>query len=191
VSVVYVPPGGAELDGPHPWTAYGLTGTSWATWSPCRTYRYTLGRVWEVSKPGLVFVGLNPSTADAHAEDPTIRKLVGYAKRWGLGGLTMLNLFGYRSTDPDKLPRLTVSAAGPLNDAALTATFQLARKDGDTLALGWGVHGGTRDRLDRSARIVERAHVLHGSPMCFGLTKGGQPKHPLYLANAAQLVRML
>ncbi len=180
--------GNAELDGPHPWlsTRLKLYGTSWATWSPCTAYRYTLGRTWDASLRRLVFVGLNPSTACAHKEDPTIAKLIGYAVRWGLGGLDMLNFFAFRSTDPYGLP--TLRANGDDNDAAILNTFEVADKAGDTLALGWGNHAmSTPGRRARSRWLIDEAHALHGRPQAFGFNANGSPVHPLYQKNAATL----
>ena len=72
-----------------------------ATFSPCRRWRYTLLRRWEPANLIVVaFIGLNPSTADETLDDPTIRRCIGFAKAWGAGGMYMLNLFGWRSTDP-------------------------------------------------------------------------------------------
>lgn len=65
-------------------------------------YRYRLGRYWDNKKRNVLFIGLNPSTADAYEDDATIRRLIGFSKDWGFGGLTIVNLFAYRSTDPKK-----------------------------------------------------------------------------------------
>ena len=70
-----------------------------------RKYRYVLTRIWDETKPTVVFIGLNPSTADEEVDDKTIRKCIGYAKRWGYGKLIMVNLFAFRSTDPSMLKR--------------------------------------------------------------------------------------
>lgn len=71
-----------------------------AVFSPCGTYRYELRRTWESSLPILVTIGLNPSTADGYGDDPTIRKEIGFASRWGYGGIVKVNMFAFRSTDP-------------------------------------------------------------------------------------------
>lgn len=195
----YVPPD-ATLDGPHPWAAYGLTGVSWATWSPPAIenhrpnagkvtnripYRYTLGRTWNTSAPRLVFVGLNPSTADAHAEDPTIRKLVAFAVRWGLGGLDMLNLFAFRSTDPRGLPDDVDEAAGPSNMLAIATLIGRSCGAGNIIAFGWGIHGAKRDRWGRAQTVLDMGR---GVAKCFGWTKNRMPKHPLYLPYDTRLI---
>ena len=68
--------------------------------SDCRIYRYSLTRTWDVNKKYVLFIGLNPSTADENYDDPTIRRCVDYAHRWGYGGLVMTNLFAFRATLP-------------------------------------------------------------------------------------------
>src|SRR5262245_35048856 len=73
-----------------------------AEFSDDRVYRWRLWRRWDHG-PMLMVVGLNPSTADEHTDDPTVRRCIGYAKRWGYAGLRMLNVFPYRATDPREL----------------------------------------------------------------------------------------
>ena len=66
-------------------------------------YRYQLSRIWEEEKPKVLFIMLNPSTADADVDDPTIRRVVNFAKSWGYGGVFVGNLYAFRSTDPKGL----------------------------------------------------------------------------------------
>ena len=63
-----------------------------------RKYRYILSRTWDETKPTVLFIGLNPSTADEKTDDPTIRKCINYAKCWGYGKILMANLFAFRNT---------------------------------------------------------------------------------------------
>ena len=86
-----------------------------AVFSPCRTYRYALSRVWAADKPYALFIGLNPSTADETLDDPTIRRCIDFAKRWGYGGLVMANLFAYRATNPSEMKAAT-DPVGVAND---------------------------------------------------------------------------
>ncbi|TMF61888.1 MAG: DUF1643 domain-containing protein, partial [Chloroflexi bacterium] len=67
-----------------------------ATFSADRRYRYRLWRRWDGARPVVAFVMLNPSTADARRDDPTIRRCIGFAKSWGFGGVEVVNLFAYR-----------------------------------------------------------------------------------------------
>lgn len=161
------------------WTFRGLLGKTWAKFSPCRTYRYALGRIWKPGTGTLVCVGLNPSTADECVDDATIRRLLGYADAWGLGELRMLNLFALRSTDPRGL--LSASdPLGPENEATLRETFQHTR--GEKLLLAWGADDFLGELLTARARdVAALALRVHGRPECFGLAANRQPLHPLRL----------
>ena len=86
-----------------------------AIFSDGRVYRYTLVREWDAAKPLFVFIGLNPSTADETQDDPTIRRVIRFAKRAGCGRLLMLNIFGFRSTDPQGMLD-AFDPVGPLNN---------------------------------------------------------------------------
>jgi len=126
--------------------ALDATIPSWADLSPDGFYRYSLGRRWTPGEKLLVVIGLNPSTADATQDDPTIRRCVGFAKRWGFGGLLMLNLFAYRATDPEELRGAIargLDPVGPLNDAKL-----LGFTDGCPALVAWGSHPAEGRRED-------------------------------------------
>lgn len=88
--------------------------------SDCGQYRYLLSRDWESGLQRLVFIGLNPSTADAEIDDPTIRRLIGFSKAWGYGGFDIVNLFALRSKDPKMLCDHD-DPIGPLNDTYLSS----------------------------------------------------------------------
>lgn len=136
--------------------------------SPCGLYRYVLTRQWAPG-PVVAFVGLNPSTADAEVDDPTIRRCLAFAKSWGCGGLTMVNLFAFRATQPTDM-FAAADPIGPDNDLWLRTASQGA----DITIEAWGAHGGFM-RRDRSVRaLLLRRHYLR-------LTKDGHPGHPLYL----------
>ena len=143
-----------------------------AVMSPCRIYRYVLWREWMVGESYAMFIGLNPSTADETHDDPTIRRCVGFAQRWGYQALCMTNLFAYRATDPDEMKMAGFCAVGPKNDEWLK---RMAENAGIIIA-AWGVHGRYRKR-DRE--------VMNMLPdlSCLALTKDGHPGHPLYLKN--------
>lgn len=139
-----------------------------ATFSRDGRYRYTLRRAWGPG-PFVAFVGLNPSTADATDDDPTIRRCVGFAKAWGFDALVMLNLFAWRATDPDAL-LAAADPIGPANDEVLAAVCEQA----GLVIRAWGAHKAARDR----AYAVEDAL---GYSADLGVTKDGHPRHPLYL----------
>ena len=86
--------------------------------SPCGQYRYTLSRQWNPAAPAVMFIMLNPSTADARQDDPTIAKCIQLAQTWGYGRLLVGNLFAWRSPRPQDLPTAP-NLIGPQNDAAL------------------------------------------------------------------------
>jgi hypothetical protein len=107
-----------------------------ANLSPCGTYRYTLRRRWAEGGPAVLWILLNPSTADATKDDPTVRKGVGFSQRWGFNALTFVNLFAYRATDADKLLTPGLDIVGPDNDSWL----ELMVATHPTIILAWGAH---------------------------------------------------
>jgi hypothetical protein len=138
--------------------------------SPCRRYRYTLWREYDMFNPSYVmFIGLNPSTADEVQDDPTIRRCIGYAKDWGYGALCMMNLFAFRATDP-RVMKSAKDPVGPENDAWLAR----CARDAGLVVAAWGAHGSYRDRDEEVLKLIDNV-------MCLGKTKEGYPRHPLYL----------
>lgn len=150
-------------------------------------YRYALTRRWAAG-PWCAFVMLNPSTADAFDDDPTIRRCVGYAQRWGFAGLLVLNLFAVRSPDP-KVMRSHPEPVGPANDVViLSALLDPRASDGygvGRVVMAWGAHGGHQGR-DLAVTRLLRGRGL--TPQCLGRTTAGQPRHPLYLPATAEPV---
>lgn len=142
-------------------------------------YRYSLTRVWDDGDT-VAFIGLNPSTADAMKDDPTIRRCVGFAQRWGFGGLVMLNLFAFRATDPKEMVKQVGAAIGPENDKHLTQWAKVC----PVMVAAWGTQGAFFTRNKQVVSLIVGAGMsLH----CFGKTDLGFPKHPLYLPNDAAL----
>src|SRR5579883_1527453 len=133
-------------------------------------YRYTLWRVWSTALPKVTFILLNPSTADALRDDPTIRRCVGFARTWGFGSLEIVNLFAYRATHPRQL-KTAPDPVGPANDTAILQAVSSAQ----LVVVGWGTQG----RLYGRDRAVLR--LLPDSICCLGATRAGFPCHPLYL----------
>jgi hypothetical protein len=148
---------------------------------PTAVYRYSLWRVWDHSRPLLMVIGLNPSTADEFKLDPTLRRCAGFAYDWGLGGLVMTNLFAFRATDPIDM-KASVDPIGPDNDNWLvdiaTAKRELTFGVRPKVLAAWGTHGGWLGRDDEVVKLlVTRGVDLH----CLVKTKHGFPKHPLYV----------
>lgn len=150
---------------------------SGAEFSPCRTWRYALWRLWDWQGHAncVAFIGLNPSTADEIKDDPTIRRCIGFCKRWGYGGYYMLNAYAYRATDP-KVMQAAVDPVGPGNDEAIS--YYLNRVG--LVVAAWGVHCSL-EREQQVCRLPYR--VIH----CLGQTKAGRPRHPLYLRADSKL----
>lgn len=143
-----------------------------AVFSPCRTWRYRLSRFWDEG-PTAAFILLNPSTADETNDDPTIRRCIGYAKAWGMGGLVLGNIFALRSTDPKGLYG-HADPVGPENNEHLARIAS----DAATIVCGWGAHGAFRDRGREVLNLIRAAGV---TPMALKVTNAGHPGHPLYL----------
>lgn len=159
-----------------------------AAWfSECGIYRYALLRCIDLGMDGLDgkqdrtvnFIMLNPSTADDRIDDPTIRRCIGFARRWGYGELMVTNLFAFRATDPDNLKRWASDPVGPENDEYIRKIAEAA----DLVIAAWGSHGEYRRRDEEVRRIVRS---VGKQEHCLALTMTGQPKHPLYLPKTAE-----
>lgn len=160
-----------------------------AEMSECGVYRYRLSRVWEPDRGKMLFVMLNPSIADAEYDDPTIRKCVGFSKRWGYGGFDVVNLFAYRATKPAALKiaaRNGVDVVGPDNDAVLDRMLRM--RAGGTVVVAWGGSGG-RLALERGRRVTAMIRDSAAEAYCLGKTTGRVPHpcHPVMLGYATPM----
>ena len=148
-------------------------------------YRYRLWRDWHIPpRPSrrLLWILLNPSTADEVRLDPTIRRCVRFSRAWGYTGLDVVNLFALRSTDPRGLRR-AADPIGPGNDTAIAS----ALAECDAAVAGWGAHPLAATR----ASVVREMAVTIGTPLfCLGVTRCGRPRHPLYLARDSRRRRL-
>ncbi len=124
-----------------------------------------------MNKPLLQFIGLNPSTANETTNDPTIRKVIKFAKKWGYGGIYMTNLFAFASLNPKDL--LTCENPVGNNDAHLLFVKKMC--DGNVL-FAWGNFKEAKKRSELVEGMFEQA-------TCLGLNKDGSPKHPLYIKD--------
>ena len=136
--------------------------------SKCGKYRYELRRIWDKHKPWVLFICLNPSTADQLKEDNTSRVCVGYAKRWGYGGVVIANLFAYRSTDKYTLYKVS-DPVGPKNDEHL----KRLSSEAIVTVCAWSDDGAL---MNRDLSVLP----LLSSPKCLVKLKSGRPGHPLY-----------
>lgn len=156
--------------------------------SDCGLYRYALTRRWSDAPP-LVVVMLNPSTADGAKDDPTVRKVIGFSRRNGGGGIVVVNLFAYRSTDPSKLARVHLGggdAVGPANDAAIRGAVRAAPNG--AVVVAWGAYKlefCIAGRVEHVVKIITDECGV--SPLCWGRSKDGSPRHPLRLAYSTPL----
>jgi len=149
-----------------------FSGDHGAAFSEDRIYRYALWRNWQPGGKRVLFVGLNPSTADEKHNDPTIRRCLGFARDWGFSGLLVGNLFAWRATRPEDLKK-AVQAVGPENTDWL---LKMDRAAGLTIVC-WGNHG----KLIGQDRLVT---ALLNRPYCIKINAGGAPAHPLYLPKS-------
>lgn len=139
-----------------------------ATISECGKYRYDLTRRWENGGTTCAFIGLNPSTADAKLDDPTIRRCIGFAKSWGHSRLVMLNAYAFRATKPEDM-KAAADPVGPLNDEFLLLWLNNCKEN----IAAWGGNIGTT----RQNQII----VMFPCLSVLRVTKYGFPGHPLYL----------
>ncbi len=147
--------------------------------SECGKFRYALGRTWDSHKPALGFIMLNPSTADADQDDPTIRKCIGFAERLGYGAIVVTNLYAYRATDPVELKRAGY-LRGPENDAWITK----ALREVEFTICAWGANARG---MSRPVEVMEMVEERHGVCTALALTDDGIPRHPLMLPYTCTL----
>jgi hypothetical protein len=141
-------------------------------------YRYSLWRAWSAYHPRITFILLNPSTANEYKNDPTIRRCIGFARAWNFGSMEVVNLFAYRATDYRKLFKVQ-DPIGELNNRFLMQAVERC----STVVLGWG----TRGTLHARDRQVMSLLAGRNDVYCLGITKDGQPSHPLYIKGDTNL----
>jgi hypothetical protein len=142
----------------------------WAVIDDTEMYRYTLTRIWDRSKRRVCFVMLNPSTADGYEDDPTIRRCIGFAERWGYGSLSVVNLYAFRATDPRELWKTTFPV-GKENDTWI----ERAVLESKCVVAAWGAGAKCRVRTRQVMSLLKGA-------VCLGTSKSGAPRHPLYVS---------
>ena len=142
---------------------------SGAKFSDCGKYRFALWRIWDENKPLVMFIGLNPSTANAYTDDATIRRVKRFAADWGYGGVYMMNCFPYISTDPQQLKDFGNTSENDkwMHDIAGKCSM---------IIFAWGNFEIARARGKELAALFPGAHALQ-------INKNGSPKHPLYCAG--------
>lgn len=151
---------------------------SGATFSACGRYRYRLWRYWDRTKPPLCFLMLNPSTADDLANDPTVERCQRRALMMEFGGVEIVNIFAFRSTDPASLYALD-DPVGPENDRAIRDACTGA----GMVICAWGEHGKLNGRSQAVRNLLTKVKVL---PYALAVNSSGEPKHPLYVGYKTQ-----
>ena len=157
-------------------------GISGAVFHDRKRYRVALWRTWNQRGPKLLFIGLNPSTANETRDDRTVVRMVNFAKSWGYGGLFVGNLFSIVSADPNFVRQYLGASdiSGRPNDQAIKFMRDLA----STVVVGWGEWGKRAGR--RPAAVL----ALVGEPVhCFKVNQSGEPTHPLYLPGNSKPIR--
>lgn len=156
-----------------------------AVFSVCMTYRYFLRRQWGSGNNYVVWICLNPSTADHEKNDPTVTRLCNFSKKWGYDGLKLLNIFALRSTDPGGLKKVA-DPVGPDNDWWFRKIAHVPNQD---VVCAWGAHGWYmgRGRDVLSSLMVDNKRI---KVSVLGWTKSMCPKHPLYLPADTERVRV-
>ena len=150
-----------------------------ADFSRCRKYRYTLWRTWNESKPKVMFLGLNPSTADEVKNDPTVTRCIKYSQKWGYGGMYMMNIFAFRTTYPIELKKAKEPIGKDNNKWILTISKKV-----DLCIAAWGNDGLYLNRSDKIKELVPNLH-------CLKINSCGEPAHPLYLKANLKPIRFI
>ena len=162
--------------------------------SLCGRYRYSLDRKWfddtrtqssvrHGTHLPIIFVMLNPSTADAYEDDPTIRRCIGFAKREGFEWLNVINLFAGRATKPADLLEMS-DPVGPENFRKWLLAYDLSQL-GAKIVCAWGAQP---EAADRGRDFLDVMQAGNTKLWCLGTTKHGHPKHPLYIKGDQPLL---
>ena len=138
-----------------------------AEFSDCGKYRYALWRIWDKNKPLVMFIGLNPSTANQVSDDATIRRVKKFAQNWGYGGVYMMNLFAYVTPYPEELKKCGDPLGG--NDGWLEKISVKC----DKIIFAWGAFSEAKERAEQ-VKSKFSGYALE-------INKDGSPKHPLYV----------
>jgi hypothetical protein len=141
-----------------------------ALFSEDRKYRFVLWRIWDEGLSKVMFIGLNPSTANEYSDDPTIRRVKSMVKNWGYGGIYMLNLFTYVTAYPKELKL----CSDPLYKA--DEYLKLYALKCERIIAAWGSFKENKERAIEVLKFLPNCEAL-------AINKDGSPKHPLYIKN--------
>jgi len=160
----------------QPLVTFLTVGPYHAVFSSCGRHRYDWYYRW-ADGPCVMFIGLNPSRANGHLTDATVKRCIAYAKRWGFGAVRIVNLFSWIDTNTAAM-KLAAEPVGPRNDRHIKARAA----DADLIVAVWGTHGS---HLGRDL-VVKR--ILKGRLQALAINKDGSPSHPLFLPNDLRLI---
>jgi hypothetical protein len=144
-----------------------------AKFSNDKKHRYELSRHWDLSKSDILFIMLNPSIANENIDDPTIKRLINFTKKFNYGGFFVANLFTY-ITPYSK----TLDTSSGLTKLNLKTIKNFVNK-AEEVVYAWG----------NSIKEPEELKNLVENPKCFGRNLNGTPKHPLYLPSNSKLIK--
>ncbi len=153
-----------------------------AEFSPCKKYRYSLERVLSTQPRTIAWIMLNPSTADADKDDPTIRRCMGFSRQWGYGHMLVGNVFALRATSPEEIYK----SEDPMGLDNWKHLGEISYRADKTI-VAWGNHGS---HLNQGLRVLEFLKSEGFLVYCLGTTKSGQPKHPLYIPSDCELMEL-
>lgn len=146
--------------------------------SECGKYRYVLRRIWNEKTKRMLFVCVNPSTADEVEDDPTVRRCIGFGAREGFGGISIVNLFAYRSTSPRDMKQ-AADPIGPSNNQWI----QREALSCQIVVAAWGAHGCFEGRGYAVWKLLRKGSMV----FCYGVNNTLTPVHPLYIPSASPL----
>ena len=162
--------------------------------SECRSYRWILKRELEKGEKTVVFIGLNPSEGNTFNNDSTITRIINFGSRWNYKNLYIINLFGLISKSPTQLSK-SKDPIGQNNDLiTLTSLLFWQENNNCDLWLGWGDKGQLKGRDTEVIKLIKNISNMSSNKnnyskpiLSLGLTKKGNPRHPLYMPNESFL----
>ena len=165
--------------------------------SKCRSYRWILKRESLSGKKSIVFVGLNPSKANAYNNDKTLTRIINFCSLWDYKNIYIINLFGLISNSPIQLSRSN-DPIGEYNDFITLKSLQYWKEDSNCdLWLGWGDNGQLRGRdrdviklIKKFSNMKSKENNCSNRVLCLGLSKKRNPRHPLYMPKNSVLKKI-
>jgi hypothetical protein len=153
-----------------------------AVFSDCGRFRHILRRSWDVSRPSVGYICLNPSIAGSDIDDPSVMRMVGFADRLGFGGFSLANLYDFIATDPKDLKRGGFQRS-PEADEWIRRVVQETTE----VICAWGAHARGLSRPDEVMALLRGLGVR---PKALALTADGIPRHPLMLPYSCELIEL-